>query len=91
MTTLDQWVNELAEALGVDPDTVDVKAILDLARDAAHAVERPAAPLTTYMVGYAAGLAAGRAATPDAEHRGATAPTAFARATARCLEHGAKN
>jgi hypothetical protein len=35
-----------------DPELVDL--ILDLARDAAHAVDRPAAPLTTFLVGYAA-------------------------------------
>ncbi|MDI1289630.1 MAG: DUF6457 domain-containing protein, partial [bacterium] len=27
--------------------------ILDVARDAAHAVERPAAPVTTYLMGFA--------------------------------------
>jgi hypothetical protein len=31
----------------------------DLARDAAHAVERPAAPITTFLVGYAAELRGG--------------------------------
>jgi hypothetical protein len=54
---LDSWVTELAEALGVDPAIVDREALLDLARDAAHGVARPAAPLTTFV----AGLAAGRA------------------------------
>ena len=29
--------------------------MLDLARDAAHGVARPAAPLTTFLVGLAAG------------------------------------
>ena len=29
--------------------------LLDLARDAAHGVERPAAPLTTFLVGVAVG------------------------------------
>ncbi len=29
-------------------------SLLDLARDAAHGVARPAAPLTTFLVGYAA-------------------------------------
>jgi hypothetical protein len=32
-----------------------VKVILDIARDAAHGVERPAAPVTTFLLGYAAG------------------------------------
>jgi hypothetical protein len=32
--------------------------VLDLARDAAHGVARPAAPLTTYLVGVAVGAGA---------------------------------
>ena len=50
---LEEWVSELAEVLGVDPGEVDVNALLDVARDAAHGVTRPAAPLATYLVGYA--------------------------------------
>lgn len=54
---LAEWVAALAAELGVaEPD---LHAVLDLARDAATAVERPAAPLTTYLVGYAAGAAGG--------------------------------
>jgi hypothetical protein len=33
--------------------------VLDLARVAAHEVARPAAPLTTFLVGYAAALTGG--------------------------------
>lgn len=88
MTTLDEWIAELSTQLDIDPASVDLKAVLDLARDAAHNVERPAAPLTTYMVGYAAGLAAGQSTSRDAEFRGVTAPTAFARATALSLAQG---
>ena len=50
---LDQWIRELAEALGLDLD-VDADVVLDLAGDAARAVMRPAAPLTTFLVGFAA-------------------------------------
>ncbi|MDT4918471.1 MAG: hypothetical protein QOH89_3171 [Pseudonocardiales bacterium] len=57
------WVAELAAALDVDPAAVDRDLILDVARDAAHGVARPAAPLTTFLVGYAAGL---RSAEPGA-------------------------
>lgn len=60
---IDDWVTELCTALDVPTDAVDVSALLDLARDAAHHVERPAAPLTTYIVGLAAGKAGGDAAT----------------------------
>jgi hypothetical protein len=56
---LDQWVAALAAELDVDPDAVDVRLLLDVARDAAHQVDRPAAPLTTFLVGYAAGLRGG--------------------------------
>jgi hypothetical protein len=34
---------------------VPVRAVLDLARVAAHQVERPAAPLTAFMLGLAVG------------------------------------
>ncbi|MER7760510.1 NTP transferase domain-containing protein [Streptomyces sp. NPDC097619] len=51
---LDEWITAAKTELGLDLD-VDVKALLDLARDAAHGVARPAAPLTTFLVGYAAG------------------------------------
>jgi hypothetical protein len=56
---LDAWVHELSTALGVDPGATDVNLLLDLARDAAHGVARPAAPLTTFLVGLAAGLRGG--------------------------------
>jgi hypothetical protein len=55
------WVTELAAALNVDPKDLDRDAILDVARDAAHGIARPAAPLTTFLVGYAAGLRGGNA------------------------------
>lgn len=60
---IDDWVTELCEALDVPSDAVDVAALLDLARDAAHHVERPAAPITTYIVGLAAGRTDASAAT----------------------------
>lgn len=56
--TLTEWTDQLCDALDLDLE-VDVGAILDLARDAAHLVERPAAPLTTFIVGYAAALRGG--------------------------------
>jgi len=55
---LEQWVAELAVALGVpELASLDLGLVLDLARDAAHGVARPAAPLTTFLVGFAAGRA----------------------------------
>jgi hypothetical protein len=61
-TPLDAWTTELAEALGLDAAVVDRNLLLDVARDAAHGVARPAAPLTTFLVGLAAGRAGGDAA-----------------------------
>ncbi len=58
---LSRWVDELCSALGIDTP-VDRDLVLDLARDAAHGVARPAAPLTTFLVGLAAGL---RGGSPD--------------------------
>ncbi|MFF3206305.1 NTP transferase domain-containing protein [Streptomyces sp. NPDC002962] len=55
---LDEWISAVKDELGIDLD-VDTGALLDLARDAAHGVARPAAPLTTFLVGYAAAQAQG--------------------------------
>jgi hypothetical protein len=52
---LHDWIDELCDALDIDAE-VDEALVLDLARDAAHNLERPAAPITTYLLGYAAGL-----------------------------------
>lgn len=54
MSTLDEWVAAVCAELGID-GPVDRDQILDLARDVAHGVARPAAPLTAYLVGLAAG------------------------------------
>lgn len=72
--TLEEWVVELAAALDLPADSADIVLLLDLARDAAHTVARPAAPVTTFLVGLAAGRAGGR---PEA--------VATAVATARTL------
>lgn len=55
---LDQWVAALSAELGIEIDDLDVQALLDVARDAAHSVVRPAAPVSTFLIGYAAGLRA---------------------------------
>ena len=59
--TLDEWMESAAAALGLDLGELgaapgEVRGqVLDLARDAAHGVARPAAPLTTFLVGVAVG------------------------------------
>ncbi|MEU8649555.1 NTP transferase domain-containing protein [Streptomyces sp. NPDC048737] len=55
---LDEWISAVKNELDIDLE-VDTGALLDLARDAAHGVARPAAPLTTFLVGYVAGRAGG--------------------------------
>ena len=60
--TLTQWTDRLCEALGIDPE-LEVDAILDLARDAAHQIDRPAAPLTTFWWATRPGPAAASPAT----------------------------
>lgn len=55
---LDEWISAVKDELGIDLD-VDMNVLLDLARDAAHGVARPAAPLTTFLVGYAAARSGG--------------------------------
>ncbi|MDT7536634.1 MAG: hypothetical protein QOI82_219 [Actinomycetota bacterium] len=52
MKTLDDWVAAVVADLGLQ-SALDVRQVLDLARDVAHGVERPAAPVTTYLVGMA--------------------------------------
>ena len=63
MTTLDDWTAQVCAALGLEPGTVDRGVVLDLARDVAHSVARPAAPLTAYLLGVAVGRGADPAAT----------------------------
>jgi hypothetical protein len=73
---LDDWVTALLAELDLDLD-VDVKLLLDVARDAAHSVARPAAPLTTFIVGYAAAVQGGG---PEAVRQAAERATALATA-----------
>jgi Domain of unknown function (DUF6457) len=63
VATLDEWTEQACAALGLEPDVVDQKVVLDLARDVAHAVARPAAPLGAYILGVAVGRGASAADT----------------------------
>jgi hypothetical protein len=61
MSVLDEWVGEVRAGLGLVPAHPDEqKLVLDLARDVAHGVLRPAAPVSAYLLG----LAVGRGADP---------------------------
>jgi hypothetical protein len=55
MNTLESWTEAACAELGLDPAVLDARTVLDLARDAAHQVARPAAPLTAYLLGVAVG------------------------------------
>jgi hypothetical protein len=55
MSDLDVWVAAAAGELGLRPGDVQSKAVLDIAREVAHQVLRPAAPLTAYLMGVAVG------------------------------------
>jgi hypothetical protein len=68
---LTAWADEVRSTLGIEAD-VDVSAVLGIAGVAAHAVVRPAAPLTTYLVGFAAGRAAATGDDPAAAAAEAT-------------------
>lgn len=69
MSTLEEWTAAAGAGLGLDPgplSTADTNTVLDVAGDVAHAVARPAAPLTAYLLG----VAVGRGLTlPDAADR----------------------
>lgn len=74
MNPLQDWLATLLRDLGLD-DAVDLRLLLDVSREVAHAVERPAAPLTTYVLGLAVARepAGGRTATELAERVAALA------------------
>lgn len=56
---LDAWAEALRELFGLDTDDVPIPLILDLARDVAVGVARPAAPLSAFVAGLAAGRSGG--------------------------------
>ena len=61
MTTAREWVERFAAAAGVAPPSdEETEALLGLAGVAAHASERTAAPLSTWLAGRA-GLSAAEA------------------------------
>jgi len=56
---LDAWAQALQELFGLEAEDIPVGLILDLARDVAVGVARPAAPLSAFVAGLAAGRAGG--------------------------------
>lgn len=64
---LDRWLEAASAELGLDAATVDIGTVLDVARDVAHGVARPAAPLSTFLLGLAVGRAENRSEDPATE------------------------
>ncbi len=58
MNELDAWVAEAAAQVGLEPADIPTGLVLDLARDVAHHVLRPGAPVTAYLLGVAVGRGA---------------------------------
>lgn len=85
--TLTVWFDELAAKLDSTGAPADIDQILAIAGTAAHAVLRPAAPLTTYLLGYAAGKAENDPAGDPAEAFQRAAAIARATAAERSLDH----
>ncbi|WP_022873618.1 DUF6457 domain-containing protein [Nesterenkonia alba] len=70
---IELWVEELKEHLEIPETQIDIDTLLKFAGVAAHTVVRPAAPVSTYVIGYVTGLAV---ASGQADYH-----TAFAAAT----------
>lgn len=58
---LETWVRIASADLGIDPADVPIGLLLDVTRETAHDVMRPAGPVTTFLIG----LAVGRGSTLD--------------------------
>jgi hypothetical protein len=58
LVNLHDWIDEVCDVLDLEAE-FDEALVLDVAREAAHRVERPAAPVSTFLLGYAAALAGG--------------------------------
>lgn len=80
-----KWIEDVKSELGVDLD-VDVAELLDMTKAVAHGVARPAAPLTSFLVGYAAAQAGGE---PEAVAEANRRVTALAERWAAEPENGA--
>jgi molybdopterin-guanine dinucleotide biosynthesis protein A len=71
------WVEHLCATLGVEASVVDIRALLDATREVAHHVDRPAAPVSAFVIGVAA---AREGATPEAVRAACERAAAAARA-----------
>ncbi|MGW4474726.1 NTP transferase domain-containing protein [Nonomuraea sp. NPDC004354] len=82
MNVLAEWTALACKELGVDPSRVDRDLVLELTKEVAHGVARPAAPLTAYLLGLAQGMGT---APEDAVERITTLARNWERATTETL------
>ncbi|WP_420111663.1 DUF6457 domain-containing protein [Pseudactinotalea sp.] len=77
---IQDWIEHLCTTLDVDSSAVELRALLDMTRDVAHHVDRPAAPVSAFIVGLAAAREGGmREAVLAASERAATAARTWER------------
>lgn len=73
MNRMHEWIAAARTELGLDLD-VDIAELLDMTKVVAHEVARPAAPITSFLVGYAAALRTGGAGAVWEANRRVTGP-----------------
>ena len=56
---LNEWLEAATKELGLDATGVEISTVLDVAKHVAHEVARPAAPLSTFLLGVALGSSKG--------------------------------
>jgi hypothetical protein len=82
LNVLMEWTALVCRELGVDPAKIDQDEVLDLTKEVAHGVARPAAPLTAYLLGLAQGAGT---APPDAVERLTTLARNWEQATTETM------
>ena len=71
LTVVRSWADEVADALGIARGELELEELLAVAGLSARAAVRPAAPVTTYLLGLAVGRAVAQGSDPaDAFHAG---------------------
>lgn len=54
---LNQWAQDLLRRLEIGDTEVNIDRVLDMSAAVAHGIVRPAAPVTSYILGYVVGIA----------------------------------
>ncbi len=68
-----EWADEACAAVGVDPAQVDIRLVHALTKHVAHRLDRPLAPVSSYILGLA--VAQGMDAAAAYEQLLSTLPT----------------